>query len=544
MKISVIRSLRQKASHLACNNVFYNWSLGGSVPEGLILSPPDSWPGDAEQGRWLCGGSFIVAGEQLTFTKMCWEPEGVSEKWLTHMHSFDWLRDLRAFGGDDARRQACSMIESWILNYPRWHEFAWKPALTGRRLAHTIALYDFYGASVDHHFEEQLLESLARQARHLSRALPGDAAGLDLLYAIKGLAYAGLAFSGREAWLEQALDLLQEETGRQILPDGGHISRSPQQLLEALRLYIDIRAGLQSGGYPVPEQITHTIDRMAQAIRFFRYADKGFAVFNGSQEGDEFLIDTALFKASTQGRVVRNLPHTGYERVTQGRSMLMMDTGNPPAWPHDLQAHAAPLAFEFMYGKERIFVSCGAHPLDDNWQDALRATAAHNTLCVDHRNACEISDDRHFTRCPRNVRVQREESRDAVLLDGSHDGYVPLNGVTHARRLYLGDQGHDLRGEDVLSCDVAPGKPIEIAIRFHIHPKIQVSLIQDDQEALLRLAGGAGWRFFHTGGVLALEDSIYLGEGAHPRKTKQLVIHGLMESDNARVKWALRREGR
>jgi uncharacterized heparinase superfamily protein len=138
--------------------------------------------------------------------------------------------------------------------------------------------------------------------------------------------------------------------------------------------------------------------------------------------------------------------------------------------------------------------------------------------------------------------VSRNESKDAILLEGSHDGYVPLNGITHRRRLYLSREGHDLRGEDSLTCSTGLGKPAEVALRFHLHPRVQVSLIQDGAEALLRLSGGAGWRFSHGGGRLALENSLYLGSGAQPRKTKQLVIHAPMDSDFAQIKWALQRE--
>ena len=45
------------------------------------------------------------------------------------------------------------------------------------------------------------------------------------------------------------------------------------------------------------------------------------------------------------------------------------------------------------------------------------------------------------------------------------------------------------------------------------------------------------------GGTLDLDNSIYLGEGVTPRKTKQLVIRGTMDSDHQQFKWALQREG-
>ncbi|MBU0800243.1 MAG: heparinase II/III family protein [Alphaproteobacteria bacterium] len=529
---------------MACDNPLYNWSLGGSVPDKMAVIPTDSWPGDPERGRWLCGGAFALAdGMVLELAGDYWEPEGVAESWLTAMHGFEWLRDLRALGGDAARRQARDMVLSWMKRYHNWDCFAWRGDVTGMRVGNWIALYDFFGASADDEVQDRFFESLMRQARHLARALPGALHGVALLHGVRGLVFAGIALPGRENWLEQGLDLLQAETAKQILPDGGHISRSPAQLVEALRIYTDIRAALRTAGYPVPPPVEHTIDRMAQALRFFRYADKGLALFHGTQEGDCGMLDCVLLKANAKGRVLRGLPQSGYERVTMGRSVLMVDTGAPPSYPHDHDAHAAPLAFEFMYGKERIFVACGAHPLDDDWRDALRATAAHNALSLDYRNACEIRNDGHLGRRPRTVTMNRDENNDACLIDGSHDGYVPVNGITHRRRLYLGDQGHDLRGEENLTCTVGLSKTVDVAVRFHLHPRVQVSLVKEGKEALLRLPGGAGWRFFHSGGVMQLENSIYMGQGTRPRKTKQIVIYGQMDTDHAAIKWALQREG-
>ena len=129
------------------------------------------------------------------------------------------------------------------------------------------------------------------------------------------------------------------------------------------------------------------------------------------------------------------------------------------------------------------------------------------------------------------------------MLEAAHEGYVALNGFTHKRRLYVSDQGQDIRGEDSLTAQHDPQRPIEAVIRFHLHPKVMVSLIREGQEALLRLPGGVGWRFHHSGGELALEDSVYLGEGKQIRKTKQLAVYGQITQKQARILWAVQREG-
>ncbi len=543
MPLRVLSHIRKAAGQMACNSVLYDWSLSGGIPERLIVKPVDPWPGDTEKGRWLCSGAFSIDGDQLEIHGECWEPFGVSQIWLIHMHGFEWLRDLRALGGEAARRQGRDLILSWIENYRHWHKIAWAPDVTAKRLAMWISHYECFGASANEDFQDLFFESLIRQARHLARSVPGDLCGISLLQGAKGLIYAGLALEGREGWIEQGLGILDKELGRQILADGGHVSRSPAQLLEALQIILDIRTALMAGGYPLPEKIQHAIDKMGPAVRFFRYGDKGFGVFNGAQEGNRALIDSVLAQANARGKALQSLPCSGYERVAQGRSMMMIDTGKPPERPYDALAHASPLAFEFSYGKERLFVNCGVHPTSEDWNEALRASAAHNTAVIDHRNTCEIREDGHFGRKVKTIVSLREESKQSALVEASHDGYGALSGITHGRRLFLTEKGQDLRGEDSFTCSVGISKPHDIAMRFHIHPRVKVSLIQGGEEALLRMPGGTGWRFRHLSGALALEDSIYLGTGCEPRKTKQLVIYGRMEQDYALVKWALQREG-
>jgi len=267
-------------------------------------------------------------------------------------------------------------------------------------------------------------------------------------------------------------------------------------------------------------------------------------LFNGTQLGWQNFVDCVLAQAKTRGKATQSLPKAGFEKATLGRLCVMIDCGKTPAQPLERHTHAAPLAFELCYGKDRIFVSCGTHPFCGEWREALRATAAHNCVVLNNRNACEIREDGFFARRVQKVSVHREDTKYAVLLDASHDGYMALNGVTHRRRLFLSQGGNDFRGEDCLSAGLAPQAPIDYAVRFHLHPKVMVSLVRDGTEALLRLGGGGpGWQFFHSGGVLALENSIYLGAGSRPRKTKQLVLYGRMAEASTQIKWGLKRTG-
>jgi uncharacterized heparinase superfamily protein len=167
-------------------------------------------------------------------------------------------------------------------------------------------------------------------------------------------------------------------------------------------------------------------------------------------------------------------------------------------------------------------------------------------MVVDDTNSSEILDDGTFGRRPQNVDVERSEDDGNIWVSASHDGYVSAFGLEHERRVYMAVDGDDIRGEDVLtragaSDKVRPAKGF--ALRFHLHPTVQASLVQNGSAVLLRLPSGVGWRLIAEGGTVSLAESIYLGETEDVRRSEQIVVSGALEADAnaARVKWALKR---
>lgn len=541
MSFQVIDKLKTTASQMAQNSFLYDWSLSGKSPDRLIIKPVDLWTGDAKRGQSLLDAAGIAERTGPLWDASWWDPETADDLWTTHMHGFSWLRDLRALGGPLAKEQGRLMIENWIERYEHWNAKTWRSDITGRRIAMWIRHADFFCDENQLEFEEAFLTSIAKQATHLSNRITAKQ-GMQQLQATKGLMFAGIACENQKEWLEKAHTALSKYIEQNIDEDGGHKSRSPAIMLEVLEILIDIRTALKAGARHEPDTLNNTIENMSSVLRLFLHHDRKFALFHNTQEHESDEINAVLSAAGTRKNTKQSLEKTGFERLEIGRSLLIIDTGQAQDPFYDKQAHAAPLSFEFSYGKERIFSNCGTHPISAEWQDALRFTAAHNTACLDQRNACEIKKDGTFGRKVTQTTLHREETKDAALIVASHNGYAPLNGITHTRKLYLGDEGHDLRGEERFTSAFMLIKPIEIAVRFHLHPDVTISSIKEGEEMLLRIPGGIGWRFVRSDGVLELEDSLYLGTGIEPRKTKQIVIYGQMHGDHAAVKWALKRE--
>ena len=509
--------------------------LAPRIPAILRNVPPDAWPGDAQRGRDMVAGVFSFAGQSIERESLSWQPEGALPEWVAALHGFEWLRDLRSAGGERARRMAREMVALWIGQYPKYNEMTWRADIMGARLTAWIAFHDFFCASADESFRKSYFTSLTKQARYLAKALPGQLTGLPLMKALRGLAYTGLALDDGDERLEQAFELILTQINEQILADGAHISRSPRNTFEFLQCLVDLRTSLIAAKIELPEEIQHAIDRITPAVKFFRHGDGGLAQFNGGQEGNSHLCEVTLMHSGARGKANKSLPQCGYERIIQGRSSLIMDTGVPLQSDYSDRAHAGPLSFEYSYGRDRLFVNCGTSEVAGKWRRVLRSTIAHSTLVVDNRSSCQFDDDGLLNSRP-IVRAQRHEDDNVAVIQATHDGYVPRFGLTYRRSVCLQAQGETLRGEERLT-----GRSgVPFATRFHLHPDIQASM--EDGEILLRAKSGLRWRFSAVDAALSLEESIYVSTDENPVASQQIVITAETDTSPTIVEWELRRE--
>ncbi|MFO0295006.1 MAG: heparinase II/III family protein [Rhodospirillales bacterium] len=506
--------------------------LSGGVPAAPTAVPNQPPRGSAARGR------RILAGDGLP-DHPDWQSRALDPATLAALNGFGWLADLAAVGTPQARGQARRLIGDW-LEQERWHPGAWAPEIIGRRITIALETWSFVIEGAGGPLPRRWLASLSRQARHLARHCDEGADGLPRLEAATGLLHATLAGLGALD-LAATLDRLQREIARQILPDGGHVERSPAAHAEALDLLVGARDTLTAAGVALPARLEPAIERMCAMTRFFRHGDGRLALFNGSGEGDGRALDRLLQRAGAKAAAPDSAPDSGFERLARHRTLAIFNTGAPPPRGLDGTAHAGQLSFELSLGRERIVVNCGGAPgAEPAWSMAARATAAHSTMTVDETNSAELRSEGGMVRRPRRLECHREEADGAVLAAASHDGYAPNFGLTHRRRLWLSPDGTDLRGEDVLAGPHAG----TFRARFHLHPDMQTSLIQNGGAALLRAPSGTAWRFSVAGGRLDIAESAYFGSAGQEdlpavRRSEQLVVSGPV-ADGQPLKWAFR----
>jgi len=548
---SPLNSVVDKLKDLSYASPAYRLLLGGKTPDQLLMQPLDMLPGDAGRGSALLDNRYLFAGQEVTAPAgprpgvsqdgPPWKHDGAGEVWYRELQSFDWLRDLQAVATQAARARARKLVLHWLDLHTAIDPRPWSSGLVGRRVAAWLSHGEFLLKDADGSFSKRYFQGLALQARHLSRTARSGEDGAERLLAIKGLLYSGLSLPEGERRTQQALKLLESELTRQILPDGGHFERSPSAHLAVLRHLIDMRGSLIAAGKPSPEELNNAIDRMAPMLRAYRHGDGALALFNDSIEEEAWLVDLVLAQSGAKGRAQANGPHVGFRRVQAGRTLLISDQGAPAKYGR--RVHAGSLSFELSAGKERLIVNCGPWQGGDvTWRKALRATAAHSTLTVNDTNSCELFDDGSIGIGPSQIASWREDQEGAAWLEASHDGYLEPFGLNHKRRIYVSPDGTNIRGEDSLArADAANRGGRSFTVRFHLHPDVQASLVQDGESVLLRPPSGNGWQMRAAGGAIGLNESVYAADGFHRRRSEQVIITGPVEAEETMIKWALRR---
>ncbi len=504
----------------------------------LIIAPQDLRTTDATRAAEIYAGRFVFAGKIVTcHGRSIFDLEPPSDDWEAALLGFGWLRHLRAADSALTRANARSLIEDWLANRGKNSKIGWRAEVVARRVISLLSQAPLVLSDTDSKFYRRYLRGLTREIRHLRYTTIDLADGVPRLQVLMALCYASLCLANQGRHIRTATRKLSDEIQRQILPDGGHISRNPGALIELLLDLLPLRQTFTARNVAPPPALLNAIDRMMPMLRFFRHGDGSFALFNGMSNTPTDQVATLLAYDDTHGSPMSGMPHTGFQRLEAGPLVVIMDTGPPPPASVSHDAHAGCLSFEMSSGINRIVTNCGIPATSrDTWRAFARGTAAHSTLIYHETSSCQFVElsamkrllqGAPITRGPVHVEAYRESVSNGLLLTTSHDGYMSQFGIVHRRVLMMSSDGTRLDGEDTLT--TAPGYRVkassdDFALRFHLHPSVKASRLSDAKGVMLVLPSRDVWTFEALDDRVDLEESVFLAGTDGPRRTAQIVI--------------------
>src|ERR1700681_2916878 len=321
--------LRQAAGRLN-GHPLLRWPLPQLKADRLLIAPQDLRTAASTLATEIYSGRFAFAGKVVICDgRSIFEMEPPSDEWATALLGFGWLRHLRAAESGITRANARALVDEWITLQGTWHPVAWRPETTARRVIAWLTQATLILDDADVRFYRRFLRNPTRQVGY-RRLPPRDTRdGVPRLQARIALAYAALTMAGQAGNLRGVTKRLAAELDRQVLPDGGHISRNPSALIELLLDLLPLAQAFTTRNVPPPPALTRAIDRMMPMLRFFRHGDGAFALFNGMGPTSPELIATILAYDDARGEPVANAPHSGYQRIQAGSTVVLMETGVP-----------------------------------------------------------------------------------------------------------------------------------------------------------------------------------------------------------------------
>ena len=539
-------------------------SYPGTRAEQLLLAPQELRTADPSFATELYNGHFGLAGKLAEVdTESPFEIDPPSEGWARELYGFGWLRHLRAAGSELSREQAKVLVNDFIALKRSLPGLAWQPEIVGRRviswLSNSVLVLD----TGEPQAYETFLRALSSQLRYLSASYRDAPDGVPRLVSLMALVYAGLCIAEQQAVVERYTRPLCKELERQILPDGGHISRNPEALVELLLDLLPLKQCFVARDRPPPKELTDAIERIMPMLRFFRTCDGTLSRFNGAGPTPTDALATALAYDDVKGAPVRYAANSAYARLECGSTLFICDIGPTPAASLSITAHAGFLSFEMSSGNAPMIVNCGTPSVDhDEWRPFSRSTPAHSTLTFEDVSSGEFGTSGTNGALPTvdapllgpaNAQAtlsDQVDSTDNIRIRGSHDGYLERFGVTHARQMLIAPNGLLISAEDKLSAPQGLKSPDEnliagdYAVRFHLHPSVRAELGSDGQSVELRLKNGEAWRITSNAPETTLEQSFFLADARGPQPTSQVVLGGFIgEASEVRIVWNIERKG-
>ncbi|GJL99451.1 MAG: hypothetical protein DHS20C07_11310 [Methyloligella sp.] len=529
------------------------WRYGKKNVEQLLLVPRDLRTADPSLSIELDMGQFGLAGATVFLnggSPLHATPPNIN--WEKELHGFGWVRNLRAARTDRAQEQAQEITHDWLSLFSSQKGIAWEPEVAARRLISWLSHSNFLLYEADEKSYLSLMSAIDEHMKFLSMTGIQAKPGMPRLLSLISLMFAGLCVSEQEKFADQHVKLMCNELDKQILSDGGHVSRDNSVLASILIDLLPLKQCFVTRNLTPPQPLIDAINRMLPMIHYMRLGDGLMSRFNGAGTTLPDTLSTAMAYDDAANEPLKEAQASKYFRLQKGNVILLMDGGTPPELDLSAKSHAGCLSFEMSSGSCPVIVNCGAAPpAYHTMASNARASVAHSTVTINNRSSAQFIHDKTVKQSehpsllagPATVKAFYESDAEKSKIIGSHDGYLDRFGLIHHRMLSLSHDGYSFIGEDWIEVAATEAKEDHqmgwpFAVHFHIHPDVITTRAADGKSITLTLPDSQEWKFSAQGQIIYLEESIFYADFAGPCQSVQAVVRGNC-INNTKISWLL-----
>lgn len=533
---------------------FYRLGMKGPRPTEVLFVPQDLRTTDPTFVIELEHGQMGLAGTIGDVSgASAFDIPPPNPLWEQHLHSFSWLRHMRASKEEGGDIIAKRLVGEWIARHRSPRGTAFQPMVTSRRILSWLCSAGVLLDDADPRAYGDFLRSLDMQLTHLAMACGQTPAGLARLNCRMVLVYAGLCLADQDRLIELHEPAFVDQLDQFIRPSGSPMTRSSQGIADLLLDLLPMQQCYVARDKVPPPALRAAIDRLFPWLRYMRMGDGQLARFHGAGVPEYAKLATVLAYDETLHDLTPS-PDMGYMRVEAGHTVVLVDTAGPPALEVSDRAHASSLAFEMSSGNHLIIINCGSPTAQHEAMRRLaRSTAAHSTLAIEGASSGHLVPAAQMPGLggvdgltgPSAVQASMTTHAGGTTeIEAAHNGYFDRFRVMHWRALRLSADGRTLEGRDRLAHPDASSRitgDLPFGIHFHLHPDVEARLGETPGTAHLTLPNGEQWCLQMRGdATLGFEDSMFLNDTSGPKRNLQIVLRGRC-LDRADVQWRLER---
>ncbi|MDR0407076.1 MAG: hypothetical protein LBH38_03295 [Holosporales bacterium] len=504
-------ALSARTHHLSARLPAYALTLTGITPKTLKVEIPYTWPTEYTistifQNTFvlLCSGRTI----SLEVPDIFWNTSALTQEESAELHGFSWLSILVTIGDIPQRLLARTLVMHWITHFAKISPLAWRPDVLGKRLSAWINAYNFVAKTADTTFKHIFLKSLAKQYRYLRRLTALDTVHLLDLHAAKGALCATIAlYGGAIDFLTKAMADFSRALEKCASFDEGY----PWELLEALRLLIDIRTALLWAHRSSTEALDDAIQRIAERLRLLQQADGSLSLLGSGCIPRKDLVALALDRAQLPYlHTPVTLSEPRFLPIKTAKHMVLVEK---EAFSPSLKKTFAPLNIEYSHQTERIILGTHMYVVNDTF---------HGTSYVRTMSARVLPY------------LEHAQDKTPYWIRGTARWHLEGEPFTLKRHLLLDIEEDILRGEDTFSSP--PG--FSTSLLFTFLDKGNFLL----QETLLscRLSETKKWSFCFSSGICAeLRSGPFILMEGIPIATKVLALYYPQDEETSVLRWGV-----
>lgn len=391
--------------------------------------------------------------------------------WNFNLNYFDYLEVLsEAFLITNNHRyiaKGFELITSWISQCKYYDQNLWDPYVVSKRIYNFINFIVIYKDEIKKYNVEEINLLIYSQGIYLSKNIEYYLDANHVIMDGKGLIFSGVYFNDKKL-LNQGLDILLTEYGRQVLEDGGHYERSPSYQVEVLSHYIETYILLHNNNYICYcDKLYNIINKMSIYLKSLIMPNGNIPLLNDSSLDYPFKADDLLQISSVilNKRVHYNkklsryaslllseeeckkfyeinneiykeiqnelLCASGYyiikDIINEEELYLLFDSGDCGPDCNLGHAHADNLNIIVNLGGKEFIHDLGTFTYQiGEKRNLYRSTKAHNTVCIDGKNSSDVWSGFRVGKRAKTTLCKYENTDLYTHIVAEHDGYTKM----------------------------------------------------------------------------------------------------------------------